>query len=230
VASYRLHLTRQEKVGGRQQAEESVILSVRRQPLAIRIEWPQGSANAGREVLYSDTECQGMLHVKLSNGIAIPPMRPDSALAMRSSRRPIHTAGLDPVLAETRKYIDAIRSGDPTPGVMTYEGLQTVDGSAAPHHAILRVTPEGERWLLYLDQASYLPAKVEGRDATDDVIESFRFDQIEFDPAELADAGAFDPAKRFGSGQGVGGFLGRIAKAASDSPPVTGNDRVSLPK
>src|SRR5262249_26067888 len=60
--SYQVELNRQERVGESLQEAEDVVLSIRRQPRAVRLEWPSGP-HRGREVLYSETETNGLMQV-----------------------------------------------------------------------------------------------------------------------------------------------------------------------
>lgn len=202
AATYRVRMTRQERVGDRLLPEEVVILNIRREPLGVRLEWPDGP-NKGREVLYSEQECGGMMQVRLGGPIPVPPLKlaPDSPLAMQNSRHPINEAGLDPILNDLRAQVDALRRGDQSPGKMTLDGDR-----------IKRVDGEGTVWLVEFDPRSKLPKSVRQEDSSGQLIESYQFEDLETDVAELATTAAFDPAERWPSG--AGGFLGRLARAA----------------
>ena len=47
LRNYRVQMTRQERVGDDLQPEENVVLSIRRDPRAVRLEWTEGPS-AGR--------------------------------------------------------------------------------------------------------------------------------------------------------------------------------------
>src|SRR5262249_13375021 len=73
--TYQVRMSRVERVGGRLQPEEEVILSIRRDPKAVRLEWNTGS-NQGREVIYSTQLDPGSLFVHMpSSAIPLPTMK-----------------------------------------------------------------------------------------------------------------------------------------------------------
>lgn len=214
IQTYSVRMTRQERVQGRLLPQETVVVNVRRQPLGVRLEWPAGGPSPGREVLFSEAECGGLMHVKMGANSILPPMKlaPDSPLAMKNSRHPISEAGFDPILSETSGMLAAVRSGDDRPGVFTYQGETTPEGSSQPCHSIVRTSPEGEKWTLLLDSSTMLPVAVDGRDRSGEILEFYRFDDLQTDVPSLAESSAFDPTVRFASASG--GFLGRLAQAA----------------
>lgn len=213
VKTYRVRMTRQERVGEDLLPEETVLLSLRRAPLAVRLEWPEGP-NQGREVLFSEQECGGQMHVRLKPSVPVPPLKmaPDSPLALQNSRHPINEAGVDPVLTNLRSQVEALRAGEASPGSMTLER----DEAGAP--VLRRVDPAGADWTVTLDPETALPTVVRQVDPDGNLVESYRFVDYEFDPADLASSEAFDPAKRWA---GAGGFLGRLARAAQGTAPET---------
>jgi len=219
LGNYRVKLDRQERVGDRLFEPESVLLSIRREPFAVRIEWPEGP-NQGREALYAADSTAGQLVVKLAaKGLPIPPVRmaPDSPLALKNSRHPITEAGLDPILANLAGSLAQIRAGDPQGGRLDYQGLATPEGVGRPCHVIVRTTPDGETWRLDLDAATYLPARLEATDAAGQLLERYAFSAPETDLPELAAADAFNPEVRFATTGG--GLLGRLARGAAGANP-----------
>ncbi len=52
LKTYQVRISRRERVGGQLQPEEEILLSIRRDPKAVRLEWTDGPSK-GREVIYS---------------------------------------------------------------------------------------------------------------------------------------------------------------------------------
>jgi hypothetical protein len=119
---------------------------------------------------------------------------------------------------------DAIRgekAGDASAGKVTYEGLEKAKQLDRPCHKIVRKTPSGETWALYIDPQSRLPVLVQAVDAKGELLERYVFSNPRFDLPELAQADAFDPDLRWGPAKGV---LQRLAKANGDGdkhPPAS---------
>lgn len=221
MRNYRVDLDRQERVNGTLLPREQVILSVRREPFAVRLEWPDGP-NKGREVLYSTTECQGMMVISLGVSLVpIPPMRlaPDSPMALSNSRHPITEAGLEWLLQNLKEQVEAARGGDPAVGVFTVEGPAEAPDFGVECAEIVRRTPAGECWRLLLDAETGLPVRLQATDAAGELLERYEFRRIEPNLAELDDAGAFDPAVRFRRPT-VGGLFGQLETAVEDATDV----------
>ncbi|MHC5541024.1 DUF1571 domain-containing protein, partial [Singulisphaera rosea] len=223
LATYQVSIKRQERVGNTLQPEEEAVLSIRRQPMAVRLEWPTGS-NKGREVIYASGDGDGLLHVKVANSIIpVPPMAlaPDNPLVMSSSRHPITEAGFDNILVNVEKTFKP--SPDEAPrGTLTYEGVEKPEFLAHPGYKLRRITPTGENWLVYIDTETKLPTLVEATDPGGQLLERYVFDTPKANLPDLASADAFDANKRWG--QGKGGFLQRLARAGGNkdeasSPP-----------
>ncbi len=71
LKTYQVKITRVERVGGRLQPEEQILLSIRRDPKAVRLEWTDGP-NQGREVIYS-TRLDDALAVRPHAEVGDPP-------------------------------------------------------------------------------------------------------------------------------------------------------------
>ena len=213
-------MKRQERVGETLGPAEEVLLSVRRNPRAIRLEWPDGPSK-GREVLYSASEDDGLMHVKMPDSIVpVPPMSlaVDNPMVLRNSRHPITEAGFDTILTDLQKQIAQSGPGDSAAGKLTYEGLENPGQLDQPCHKIVRVTPNGENWVVYIDPTSKLPVLVEGMAANGDLLERYLFGTVTIDPESLAAADAFDPSQRWGQ-RPVGSFPASPRPAAARPPP-----------
>lgn len=212
ITSYQVPMNRQERVGSNLLPAESVLLSIRRNPKAVRLEWPDGPSK-GREVLYSAQGGDGLMHIKMPDTIVpVPPisMAIDGPMVRRSSRHPISEAGFETIVSDLEKNIAQAAAGDPNVGKLTYEGLENPGQLAQPSHKLKRVTPTGETWLVFIDPTSKLPVMVEGTAQNGDLLERYHFGPATIDPESLAAADAFDPAQRWGRSNGL---LSRLARA-----------------
>jgi hypothetical protein len=212
--TYQVHLNRQENVGGQIQPAEDVLLSIRREPKAVRLEWPTGPSK-GREVIFSSSDPRGLLHVHMGNPL-VPAvsMRPDSPLVMRSSRHPITEAGFATIIENLEKGLAGV-----TPGAkIAYHGIETPSAVGRPCHQIVRTTPGGDLWMVFIDTETKLPAMVAETTATGEILERYVFRDVVANVPALASADAFDPDKRWSSASGL---LGRLARSAGvDAKPT----------
>ena len=81
-------MQRRERVGGSVQPEEDILLSVKRKPKAVRLEWTEGSSK-GREVIFSPTLDAKMIYVhQPAAAVVVPSVKiaVDSPLVMKNSR------------------------------------------------------------------------------------------------------------------------------------------------
>jgi hypothetical protein len=221
MTSYQVPLKRQERVGGALLPAEEVLLSIRRNPRAVRLEWPDGPSK-GREVLYSAGDNDGLMHVKMPDTIVpVPPisMAIDSPMVLRSSRHPITEAGYETIIKGLEENVGEAGAADSAVGKITYEGLENPGQLDQPGHKIVRVTPNGETWLVYVDPTTKLPVMVEGTAANGDLLERYLFGAPTVDPEALAAVEAFDPGKRWGPSSGLLSRLARAggAKAAAET-------------
>jgi hypothetical protein len=223
LSSYQVRLVRQERVGAALQPEEEVLLSLRREPRAVRIEWPAGP-HKGREVLYSATD-PGVMHVNMADSaIPLPPLRLalDSPRVVSSSRHPITEAGLDAILEKLEGSLDQAQKGGPGADAMSTAGPAVPEGLDRPCLKVRRVAPDGETWVVDLDAETGLPALVQANAANGDLLERYHFRDLKADPPELANAAAFDPEGRWGK---PGGLLGRLTRTAAGSPAANAATR-----
>jgi hypothetical protein len=218
LASYQVDLNRQERVGEALLEPEDVLLSIRRNPRAVRLEWLDGP-HKGREVIYAADQNGGLMHVNMADSVVPVPrmsMPPDSPLVLKSSRHPITEAGLDNVVADLEKTIALTGKGDTSRGRLSYGGLENPGPLERPCHKLVRITPSGETWHVYLDPETKLPAMVQATDLQGELLERYVFRNPRPDPPALASADAFDPDKRWGPATGL---LGRLARARGSAAP-----------
>jgi hypothetical protein len=214
LSTYQVNITRVELVVGRLQSEDEAILSIRRNPKAVRLEWHDGLSK-GREVIYSATLNDKTMYVNMGNP-SLPISRMsipiDSPVAMRNSRHPITEAGFDTILNNLFQYIDGGPKAIAKGGKLVYRGLERPKGLDVPCHLIERAAPGGETWRVFLDPATLMPAMVTAvKTSNGELIERYTYRNLRPNPTELASSDAFDPDKRWGESKG---WLSRLARAA----------------
>jgi hypothetical protein len=222
LESYQVKMRRRERVGGVVQPEEGILLSVKRKPKAVRLEWTEGS-NKGREVIFAPTLDEKTIYVhQPQTAVVVPSMKiaVDSPLVMKNSRHTIAEAGFETILANLQKSQRDSATDKPGPASLDYKGLETTAGVDRPCHHFIRRTASGETWNIYLDQRSMLPRLVVAENAKGDLLERYVYSEIRENPTDLASAAAFDPTTRWGEGKGL---FSRLAKAAS-AATVPSND------
>ncbi len=209
--AYQVQMTRSERVGNTLQPEERILLSIRREPRAVRLEWENGPSK-GREVIYSSAIDQRTLFVHMAgNGLPLPTMKiaVDSPMVRKNSRHSITEAGFDVMLKEL------LLADSNDPGAVVYKGLVNLPGANGKAHEFVHHTPNNEDWTVAIDPASYLPVHVEARDRAGNLIERYHYSGLKPNPDSLNVADAFDPDKRWGRSDGV---LSRFARAALSGP------------
>jgi hypothetical protein len=214
LKTYQVKISRTERVGGRILPEEQIILSIRRDPKSVRLEWADGP-NQGREVIYSSRIDDKSLFVHMpKSAIPLPTMKiaVDSPLVMKNSRHAITEAGFDTIINNLRKSLDGTQKTDM--GRLAYRGVEKPPGLDRPSHVFTRRAPSGETWTVFLDATTMLPSMVVAKDASGEMDERYVYHEVREDPTDLASAEAFDPDQRWGQSQG---FLSRFARATPGS-------------
>ncbi|MHB1561362.1 MAG: DUF1571 domain-containing protein [Isosphaeraceae bacterium] len=212
--TYQVKMSRVERVDGRLQPEEEVILSVHRQPREVRLEWASG-ASKGREVIYSTRVDDRTLYVHMpKTAIPLPTMKMavDSPMVARSSRHSIKEAGLDTIVQNLRNSVDQVDAANAAQGRAVYRGREKPPGLDQPCHVFTRKSPNGETWTVFIDARTLLPRMVVAKDPKGQLDEKYIYHDVIENPAELAAADAFDPDRRWGSG---GGLLSRFARGGT---------------
>jgi hypothetical protein len=219
LATYQVKMSRVERVDGRLQPEEEVVLSVHRQPKEVRLQWASGPSQ-GREVIYSTRVDDRSLFVHMPrSAIPLPTMKMaiDSPMVTRSSRHSIKEAGFDTIIANLRNSVDQVDAANTAQGRAAYRGIEKPPGIDRPSHVFTRRSPGGETWTVFIDAKTLLPSMVVAKDSSGQLDEKYVYHEVSENPVELAAADAFDPDRRWGQS---GGLLSRFARggAASNSP------------
>lgn len=214
LTTYQVKMNHQERVSGNLNPAEDVLLSIRRNPRAVRIEWLDGP-NQGREVIFVSDANGGLMHVRLANPL-LPRMSmpPDSPLATRNSRHPITEAGFNTIIQNMDEAFRRQQANDFSLGRIRYDGRETPDGFDLPCEKVVRVSPTRETWVVYIHPTTHLPALVQATDGNGELLERFVFRDPTFNPPDLALAQAFDPDSRWGPSKGL---FQRLARGASET-------------
>jgi hypothetical protein len=218
LTTYQVDITRVERVGGQLQAEEDVVLSIRRKPKSVRLEWTKGPSK-GREVIYASALNDRMMYVNMGNSsLPLPRMTipVDSPMALRNSRHPITEAGFDTIIENLAASLEPRLNIAKRDGRLVYQGVQKPSGLDQSCHLIERRTPTGETWQVYLSSRTLMPVVVSAvKTSGGEVIERYTYRNLKTNPAPLAAADAFDPDRRWGESKGL---LSRLARAAATAP------------
>ncbi len=219
LTSYQVPITRQERVGSTLQDSENVLLSLRRNPKAVRLEWRDGP-HKNREVIYVSDEPGGKMHVKMVGPLPPITIAVDSPMVLQNSRHPVTEAGFDTIIGNLELTHKLSQSGDESRGRLSYAGIEDVGPPKQPCHKIIRVTPAGETWMIFIDTETKLPTMVQANAANGELLERYNFGAPKLDLPELAAADAFDPDRRWRPTPG-GGLLQRLARANAAKPIAT---------
>jgi hypothetical protein len=214
LGTYQVKLSRVERVDGRLQPEEEIILSIHRQPKEVRLQWASGPSQ-GREVIYSTRVDDRSLFVHMpKSAIPLPTMKMavDSPMVMKSSRHSITEAGFDTIIDNLRKSVDQADDANTARGRAAYRGVEKPPGLDRPSHVFTRRSPNGETWTVFIDARSLLPSMVVAKNPSGELDEKYVYHEVAENPAELASAAAFDPDRRWGESKGL---LSRFARGGS---------------
>ena len=215
LQTYQMRVSRLERVGGQLQPEEEILLSIRRDPKAVRLEWASGPSK-GREVIYSSALDPRMIFVHMPpTAIPLPVMKipVDSPLVMRNSRHAITEAGLDTIVENLRK---SERGGDDAASQRGRAQLSRASRSRRASTGPATISCAGRRpakpGMSTSTSARCCRRMVVAQDSRGEMIERYVYREIRENPTDLAVAGAFEPDQRWGESKGL---LGRLARAAA---------------
>ncbi len=214
--TYQVKMSRVERVDGRLQPEEEVVLSVHRQPREVRLEWRSGPSQ-GREVIYSTRVDDRTLYVHMpKSAIPLPTVKMaiDSPMVTRNSRHSIKEAGLDTIVENLRNSVNQVDAANTAQGRAAYRGIEKPPGLDRPCHVFTRHSPNGETWTVFIDARTMSPVMVVAKDPKGQLDEKYIYHEVIENPAELAASNAFDPDQRWGSS---GGLLSRFARGGGSS-------------
>lgn len=204
--TYSVQVSLQEQLNGRILPPDSFQLNKRREPLAIHMLWSQGK-EAGREVIFSPVETNGMIQIRMPKGL-IPrlTMSPESPLVRSKSRHPITQAGADSVVERLNETLVMHKQNRPDAGRLDVTSV--VEPVVGQVDRVTHLNSAGETWVVDMDPASGLPLTIHATDKTGLLLEHYEFRKYELNRSELLTANAFDPNSRWGQAS----LFSKIAK------------------
>jgi hypothetical protein len=200
--SYIYRMRRREVVNGQKMPEEVLRVELRREPFSVRLKW-LGQEGKGREAVYVKGRYGDKMQLSLAAGDAffLSPagmrwsIAPDDSMARAKSRYPITETGLGSLIDRFGQIVKSIEQGDTRVGAMKYLGPVKREEFEAQVDAVHQVVPAksdpnlpsgGQRWW-YFDRTSGLPVLIVTKDASDQVVEYYCHDHIQW-PVQLDDA------------------------------------------
>jgi hypothetical protein len=213
IESYVVRLKRREQINGKDQPEEIMSLTFRKQPWSVHFKW-LNDPGKDREVVYVKGQHGNNIHTRLAAG-DIPLMRggmrialpPDDPRVLAKSRHPITEAGVGAMIERIGELIAAQEKGDLRSGRLAYFGPQsrpdysTPEGGPASLEGIEHTIPpggdvglaKGGRRQYFFDPSNGLPVLVVTHDDRGQEVEHYSFDRFLFNVK--LDNDDFDPDK-----------------------------------
>jgi hypothetical protein len=211
VHDYVARFRRREVVNGKPQPEDLILAKFRKEPFSVYFKWVEGTACAGRELVYVKGQYNNLIQVRTGRGDFIAGLRkeiaPDSPMATANSRRTIDEAGLHPLIARLGQVLAAHESGAKTFGTLQYLGPQQRPESPVPMECLVQQVPPGVEkhlpkggrryWFFNADPQAPehgLPTLIVTHDEAQREVEYYFFDRLninvglrpeEFDPQAL---------------------------------------------
>jgi hypothetical protein len=142
-------------------------------------------------------------------------------MVLQSSRHPITEAGFDSIMIQLERSLKSTEPVNGPHGTISYGGLEDPGQLGRPCHKLVRVTPAGETWVVYIDPKTKFPAMVQATGPHDELLERYRFDDPKLDLPDLASNNAFDPSQRWGQPKGILQRLARTSSTKLDSESAT---------
>ena len=223
LSTYQVNITRVERVGGQLQAEEDALLSIRRNPKAVRLEWANGPSK-GREVIYSSAINDRMMYVNMANSsLPIPRMTipVDSPLVLQEQPAPDHRGRIRHDHRRPEPVHGFREGGGESRGQAGLQGVSNgprgwINHATSSSARRPRARPGRFTWI----PRTLLPAVVAAyQTAGGELIERYTYRNVRPNPVDLASADAFDPDKRWGEAKGWLSRLARNAGASADAKP-----------
>jgi hypothetical protein len=207
IDSYIARMRRREMINGKARPEEVTLFKFRKEPWSVYFKF-LGEAGKGREVVFVRGQHGNEIHTLLAAGdIPLVPagrrmaLSPDSILVRNASRHSVTEAGIGQIIERCEKLLDAAERGDTAVGALRYVG--PVKRPEYPHlleaaeHDIPAGRepglPRGGKRIIMFDPSNRLPVLVITHDDTEQEVEYYCYDRIEF-PVRLDDDD-FNPDK-----------------------------------
>jgi hypothetical protein len=190
VRDYTCTFIKRERIGDRLLPEETMILKVRQSPFSVHMHWTSPSSLRGQEVCYVAGRNHGCMRVHPAGILGILgffSIDIHDPRAQRRSRHVISEAGMKHLIDSTARYWELERRLGNTEIQITHATLR-----GQPCLRIDTIHPDRSagrfyacRCVLYLDQKTHLPMRMEaydwprrGRDTVGELIESCDFEDV----------------------------------------------------
>lgn len=204
VDGYVARMRRRETVAGKDGAEETIELKLRKQPWSVHLKWI-GGEGVGREVVYAQGRHDDKLHTKLAPtdpGVFLLKriaLSPDDPRVRGKSRHRITEAGVGAMLEHLGACLTAADRGDRRLGALSYVPPQPRPEFATALEGIQQVIPPGNepglpnggRRLCLFNPATHLPALITTCDERNHEVEFYCYEGFQT-AVSLTDAD-FDP-------------------------------------
>lgn len=193
LGTYSYTMTKQERVGGKLLDEQQIVTTLRESPFAVRLEFVAGPSK-GRKVIYNPAVKADEFRVREAGFFSIAGrlwISLDSGLAKKDSNHTIKESGLGNLLRRFER--DQARAKEKGGLTVKQEGWD-----AKGHYCALYVMPnkgagfDAASTRICTDIAAGVPARVEGYDANNVLLERFEFANVK---KTTATDETFDPDK-----------------------------------
>jgi hypothetical protein len=201
VNGYIVRLRRRERIGGKNQPEETILLKFRREPWSVYLRW-LGKGDGPRELVYVKGQHEGVIHTLTAaadGGTAGRHVKTaaDDPLVPARSRYAITDTGVGPLIERFARLVEAADG-------LKYLGPVARPEFDAPVEAVQQLIPpgaepdlpKGGQRFWFFDTASRFPVLVVAQDEVGGEVEYYCYDNFLF-PGRCCDD-EFDPERLWG--------------------------------
>ncbi|WP_145259772.1 DUF1571 domain-containing protein [Planctomycetes bacterium Pan216] len=191
---YTCRVTRQERVRGRLQPREVMVMNLRQEPRSVHFRW-LNDENEGRQCVWVDGQREGQLIVLGGRGDFIfrgrrMTLDPNGIMARGRSRYSITESGMDIMIGRLQEKIDALDQGNETLGRVEYVGPASIKEWPNPLQQVNHLIPPGVEpgfdhggvRKYYCDLETGQVVLVEAVDSGGKLVEYFRIDRFVENP------------------------------------------------
>lgn len=195
MENYTCVLTREESIHGRRSGRETLRLSFRKRPWSIHLTWIS-EPNRGRELVYVPGRFDDKIHGREPTFLGKIRLRmdPHGELARRNSRHPITEAGIGSIIERYRQAVEELRGGKLI-GQLRYLGLASPGEARPAMHRVQHILDDASRRDIYFDAQTSLPVVTVLVGPDGELLEFYRFDDIQPNRSDLQSPTAFDPSR-----------------------------------
>lgn len=187
ITDYQCLFIKRERLRGQLQAENVTVMKVRTEPFSVYLRWLRPQASVGQEACFVNGKNNGMMRVHstgILGAVGFVSLAPDDPRALENSRHTIKEAGIGHLIEkfggrwdfESRLRKTQVRVGEYEYNKRRCTRVETLH----PDNSGKEFT--FYRSVLYFDQSTHLPIRVEnydwphrGSDPNGDLVESYSF-------------------------------------------------------